>query len=284
MVCVLFGLIAQSFKLFTEKVDYYQKQRTMDKSIIESRRVFINKGEDYYQLFSFTQDKDGSIYCSMPEFPEIQWMQLLVKDNLIQMQIVVPLEDKGKLSFHGSGMVAYRAHKDPKGHQLIVHGHHLKEKNNTSVFGVRHLLSCFFQEPNFIPLQSPALNRKTDYLLKSSIELKPFVMLLFAVPGKPNLQVRIDASFHVDDIDIPPDVSFGNFDLRYHNIVWVIYRTKNMERWPTTTHAMYFDGFRVPMFIGQSQNNDAKKGECRLEIRSPSYRLQGDILQVQLPI
>lgn len=255
----------------------------MNQTIIESRRVFINKGQDYYQIFSFTQHRDGSIYCTMPEFPEIQWMHVFAKDNSIYLQIVDPIKEDGKLSFHGSGMVAYRAHKDSKGHRLVVHGHHLKEKDNESVLGVRHLLSCFFQEPNFQPLNSPALNRKTDYLMTSSIELKPFVMILFAVPGRQNLQVNLNASFHVDDINIPPDVSFGNFSLRYHNIVWMVYRTKNMDKWPTTTQAMYFDGFRVPMFIGESQDNETKTGRCRLEIRNPSFKLEENTLHIQLP-
>lgn len=41
---------------------------------------------------------------------------------------------------------------------------------------------------------------------------------------------------------------------------------------------MYFNGLRVPMFIGESQNSEAKAGNCRLEIRNPTYMQDGNLV------
>ncbi|PKL30808.1 hypothetical protein CVV43_05275 [Candidatus Saccharibacteria bacterium HGW-Saccharibacteria-1] len=38
------------------------------------RRIFINKGEEHYQVFSFKQERDGSIYCASPDFSEAKWI------------------------------------------------------------------------------------------------------------------------------------------------------------------------------------------------------------------
>ena len=250
---------------------------------VDNRRVFINKGQDYYQIFSFTQHKDGSIYCGLPEFPEIVWMSIQNEGGTPGLIIVDPLAEDGKLSIHGSGMTTHRPHKDTKGHRLVVNGNYLKTTDDNK-YGVRHLFSCFLQEPRHIPTNSPAFNRKTDYVLNNIEPTKPFTMVFFAVPGLSNFQVRIDASFHIDEVTkLPPEASFGNFSLLYHNIVWFYYRTTHMEHWPVQSRICYYDGFKVPMFIGESQDSNIKEAKCKLEIRHPDYKLEENMLKVYLP-
>lgn len=241
------------------------------------RRIFINNEENYFQLFSFNQHEDGSIYSSMPEFGNIKWMSIVKHEGQVGLAIVNPLENDGKLSVHGTGMTTYRAHSDNKGHQLIVKGNFLLNKESDKL-GVRHLFTSFFQDPNFIPVSSPALNRESDYLLKSDKKIKPFVMTFFAVPTK-KMSVEVNASFHVKDLEsIPPETGWGGFNLRYHTIVWFYYRTKHMDAWPQNTHICYYDGFEVPFFIGTGQ------GASRLEIRHPTYTLTDNNLTISIPM
>lgn len=248
----------------------------MTHKMIAKRRVFINKGKDYYQLFSFSQHDDGSIYSSMPEFANIKWMSIVKHENEIGLVITNPLQNEGKLSVHGSGMTTYRAHADSKGHQLIVKGNFLMDKSPDKL-GVRHLFTSFFQEPKFLPQSSPALNRENDYLLNTE-KMQPFVMAFFAVPTQ-NISVQVSAGFHINDIEsVPPETGWGGFNLRYHTIVWFYYRTKYMESWPANTHICYHDGFTVPFFIGTD------RGECRLEIRTPTYTMSDGNLIISIPM
>ena len=249
----------------------------MSDKAVSKRRIFINKGDENFQLFSFSQHDDGSIYASMPEFGNVKWMSVVNYGNKVGLAIYEPLEKEGKLSIHGSGMATFRSHLESKGHQLIVKGNFLKNQGQQEL-GVRHLFTSFFQEPKHLP-NSPALNRDTDYLLKSNKELKPFVMIFFAVPSR-KMKVEISASFHINDIiSIPPiDTGWGEFSLKYHNIVWFYYRTQNMEEWAANTHVCYFDGYRVPFFIGMG------KGNCRVEFRNPTYVLKNDILTISIPM
>src|SRR5258706_15729937 len=125
------------------------------------RRIFIKSENNFYQLFSFDQHNDGSIYCNMPEFPEIQWMSIIQHEGTTKLAIVNPLKIDGKLSIHGSGMTTYRPHSDNKGHKLIVKGNHLVKFEEEKI-GLRHLFTTFLQEPKFLPT-SPAFKRATDY-------------------------------------------------------------------------------------------------------------------------
>lgn len=199
------------------------------------------------------------------------------KEGQVGLAVANPLETDGKLSVHGTGMATYRAHSDDKGHQLIVKGNFLVDRVSDRI-GVRHLFTSFFQEPNHLPTSSPALNRQTDYLLKSSKDLKPFVMTFFAVPNM-KLSVTVNASFHINDLEcVPPDTGWGGFSLLHHTIVWFYYRTKHMDNWPQNTHVCYYDGFDVPFFIGTG------KGTFRLEIRRPSYDKNADNLIISIPM
>lgn len=243
---------------------------------VSRRRIFINKKEEYFQIFSFSQDDDGSMYVSMPEFPNVKWMSVVKSNNKVGLAITDPIEKDGKLSIHGTGMSAFRPHSDSKGHQLIVQGNFLLNKQEQKL-GVRHLFTSFLQEPMHLP-NSPVLNRTTDYLLKSSKGLQPFFIIFFAVPLR-RMAVEINAGFHINDVSIPPvDTGWGGFSLKHHMVVWFYYRTKNMERWPANTHVCYYDGYKVPFFIGTS------KGICRLEIRHPSYVLNNDTLTISIPM
>lgn len=247
------------------------------KKVFDKRRVFINTGDNLYQVLSFNQHEDGSIYCSMPEFTGVKWMSFGVSKETGQpMMIIVDSPDEmGKLSMHGSGMLTFRSHKDEKGHSLIIKGNPLINVEGGKI-GMRHLFTYFPTEPKHLP-NSPAFNRESDYVLKKTGDLKPFVMVFFAVPSKPGLSAKIKASFHVDDVEtIPPDFAFGTLGLRYHNVVWFYYRTKYMGKWPQSTHICYFDGHEIPMFIG------SELGEARVEVRNPTYIINGNQLSIAM--
>lgn len=243
----------------------------------DKRRMFINKDETIYQVLSFSQHKDGSIYCSMPEFINTRWLSFrLSKDGKTPEMVGVdsPPED-GKFSMHGSGMLTFRTHKDHHGHTLIIKGHPLLSIEKGKI-GIRHLFTYFPTEPKCLPV-SPAYNRESDYVLKKTGELRPFAMTFFAIPSKENLAVKFEISFLANDIEaMPPDVAFGNFALSHHNIVWVYYRTKYMDNWPEQTHIWYFDGHAVPILIGTDQ------GTGRIELRNPSYKLDDHEVQIKI--
>lgn len=245
---------------------------------VKSRRVFITKNGNHYQVFSFTQESDGSIYCNMPEFKEIKWMSFTISNGQPELVVTDSLAEDGKMSMHATGMVTYRAHSDKKGHKLIVKGNHLLNLNRSEI-GVRHLFTAYVQEPEHIPITSPAFNRKSDYVITTG-ELKPFPIIFFAVPSK-SISVNINASFQVNDLEsIPPETGWGCFKLNHHNIVWFIYRTKYMEQWPKRTCVCYFDGSSVPIFIGDNQNHITKEASCRIELRNPVYNFDKKKLSI----
>lgn len=240
----------------------------------KSRRVFITAGAEVYKILDFTQNKtDGSIYASSPDFSEIQWLHV-TKDKHIGRLSVVDSPGEGKLSLHGSGMAATRAHNDPRGHTLVVHGNYLLNLPKQKI-GVRHLFTTFMTEPSHVPA-SPAFNRESDVVFKVD-QLKPYVLIFWAIPAIRHLTINVTASFHVDDLEsIPPESGFGGFSLVHHSIVWFGYRTKHMHKWPKQTRVCYYDGHGVPILVGTNE------GECRLEIRSPIYELSQDKLALKL--
>lgn len=238
----------------------------------KKRRIFITSGTEYYQLFTFAQNKnDYSIYVSSPDFAEIKWLHALTNKNTGQLSILDSPGD-GKLSLHGSGMSAIRAHDDPQGHALVVHGSYLFS-GEAKRAGVRHLFTIFITKPEHIP-RSAAFNRHGDYSFKIE-ELKPYVLVFFAVPAIRHLTVEVMASFHADDLEqVPPDSGWGVFNLALHAIVWFGYRTKYMDKWPKHPHICYHDGYAVPIFIGKAD------GHCQMELRNPTYQLSGDELKI----
>jgi hypothetical protein len=73
----------------------------------------------------------------------------------------------------------------------------------------------------------------------------------FAVPRATGIKtVGFNCAFHVDDIDVPPDVSWGEITFPLHSIVWLVYSTKAMVDWPASSHFCHYDGYAVPLFMG----------------------------------
>jgi hypothetical protein len=174
---------------------------------------------------------------------------------------------EGKISFHASGMVTVRAYDDPKGHDLIVKGNHLLNKDK-SVIGARHLFTVFMKEPKYIRESSKLFNRDSDYCMEANEELMPLILIFFAVPQQ-GFSVDFRFSLHIDDmVHIPHDaLGLHGFSLRYHDVFWFAYRTKHITKWPKHSHFCYHDGYTFPVFIGTGI------GTYRLEFRQPNYLL-----------
>lgn len=237
------------------------------------RRIFIQKYEKNYQIFDFSQKKDGSIYCHVPEFEKVKWLALSkTMQGLILLSI--PSAEPGKLSIHASGQTHLTAYDNPTNHSLVINGNYLADIN-TKRLGVRHLLTAFIQEPQVFP-NSPVFSRRSDVVITTK-ELKPFVVAFFAIPQHP-LGMKIDFEFNLDIEEmenIQNDfLEFPGFSLRYHDIFGLCYRTKYMDYWPKRTHIYYHDGFFVPVFIGTGE------GKMRVELREPEYRLLENLLTI----
>lgn len=181
----------------------------------------------------------------------------------------------GKISLHGSGMTAIRPHNDPKGHQLVIGGNHLLNKEKNQI-GARHLYSIFMKQPHFKPENSPAFNRDSDYALESKDDLKPFILVFFALP-RHGLSVNFNFNLHVDEMESIPNDFLGlhGFSLRYHDVFWFAYRTKHMEKWTKQAQICYHDGFTIPIFVGTGP------GQFRLEFREPEYILKEKELEIR---
>jgi hypothetical protein len=237
------------------------------------RRIFIKAKDRVCQLFSFIQTDDGSIYCSSPDFADAEWLSVEFTEEGLQ-KIASEEIGKGKISFHSSGMVAIRANDDIHGHKLIVKGNYLLNKSE-GVIGARHLFTIFMKEPQYKPEDSPLFNRGSDYCLETTEELKPFVLVFFAVPQQ-GITIDFQIDFHMDDmVNIPNDIlGLHGFGLRYHHVFWFAYRTRHMENWPKHAIITYHDGFSFPIFIGTGI------GAYRLEYRQPQYSLVDNRLTI----
>jgi hypothetical protein len=246
---------------------------------LNARRFFITAGGPHFQIFTFTQARDGSVYVTWPSFSETKWMSFRVENGVPAMSIVDSPGD-GKLSLHGSGMAAMRAHDNPRGHSIVIHGHYLLDPA-VQTAGIRHLFTAFITEPKHLPA-SAFMNRKTDVGVRTNV-FAPYVFVFFAVPGIRKLGVNIQASFHVDDLEtIPPEFGMGYFGLNLHNIIYFGYRTKHMDRWPQSTYVCYSDGLWVPLILGSGQGDTPDDRNARLEIRRPQYELLNDELFIRM--
>ncbi len=242
---------------------------TMDAS--PKRRIFLKKGEERHQVFSFTQHADGSIYCGSPTFADAKWIAFAMTQQGPAVGVAESLGD-GKMSLHGSGMVGVRPHDQPGGHQLAVLGNLLKSGNELRA---RHLFTVFPSEPNHLPVGSPAFNRDSDYCMESKEELRPFLLAFFAVPA---IATKMDFIFSLDTdqlANIPNDfLGMNFFTLRYHHILWFAYRTTHLPEWPKVSHYSYSDGYLFPVFIGTPNSR------LTVEIREPRYSLSGNALTI----
>ncbi|MEN6572632.1 MAG: hypothetical protein ABFD24_12410 [Anaerolineaceae bacterium] len=236
------------------------------------RRIFIRAKDKVCQIFSFKQSADGSIYCSSSDFDDANWFSAVLTEIGPQLVTTEPVGE-GKISFHGSGMVAIRPNDDPKGHRLIIKGNNLFNKMEEKV-GIRHLFTIFSKEPKYQPTSSPIFNRDGDYCIEANEELKPFVLVFFAAPQ--GLSISFQFNLHMDDmINIPNDfLGLNGFSLRYHDILWFAYRTNHMEKWPKQAQVVYHDGYSFPIFIGTGL------GIGRWEFRQPLYSLNGNNLEI----
>lgn len=237
------------------------------------RRIFINKGEERYQIFSFKQENDGSIYCASPDFSNAKWISYENTPSGSFIRTTEAIGD-GKISLHGRGITAIRNNNNPKDHKLIIKGNKLLNKERTEV-GARHLFTAFLKEPDYLPKNSPALNRQSDYSMQYNNELRPFVLVFYAIPQQ-GISVDFQFSLQIDEMDNVPDDFLGmhGFGLKYHDVIWFAYRTKNMDKWPKYTHFSYQDGYSVPIFVGTGPQ------EFRLEFRQPKYILDGKVLTI----
>lgn len=238
------------------------------------RRIFIKKDNKYFQLFSFSQGKDGSIYCSSPDFQETKWVTYIIKRDGPKL-VIADSPGPGKLSIHGTGMTKIRAHDKPVGHTLIIKGNYLLNLEKNQI-GIRHLFTAFLRQLKYLP-NTPAFSRKSDYSIIGGT-IKPFVIIFYAVPQhKEGMKVQFSINFQIDEMEnIPNDVlGMNGFGLRYHDVFWFAYRTKNMDKWPKHTYICYDNGYTFPIFIGTGI------GSFRLEFRQPEYILNENELWIQ---
>jgi len=203
----------------------------------------------------------------------------VVNDGNVLKGISLKSEGDGKLNIHGCGIATFRSHDRPKNHSLIINGNRLFDKEKKTA-GARHLFTTFMNKPTFIP-NSPALNRKSDYPIQTNEELSPYVIMFFAIPqSQTGFKINFEFSLSIDEMNnIPGDMLGGNlFSLRYHDLFWFAYRTKNMTNWPKNKLVCYDDGFKVPVFVGLEDQ------QYRLEYRNPKYSLIGDQFTINCSI
>jgi len=234
------------------------------------RRLFLSDGDNFYHVLSFTQSRaDSSIYVSSPDFSEAKWLNVTNKNGNLELAVTDSRGD-GKLSIHGSGMTKIT----PNVHDLVIHGNYLFNQTKNAL-GVRHLFTLQLAKPNFVPF-SPAFNRESDYVI-STKQLKPIIIIFFAIPRVKKLTVNYQVSFQVDDLDsIPPEGGGGTFELLLHNVFWYAYRTRHMDEWPQNPYICYYDGHLVPMLIGVGEK------QFRAEFRIPTYELSDTELHLKL--
>ncbi|HET7716402.1 MAG TPA: hypothetical protein VFK86_12325 [Bauldia sp.] len=237
-------------------------------------RLFFGDGRENFQLFSLDQRPDASIYFAAPLFQEIQWHLPGVGPDQNPILITYQVNQPGKLSIHGSGIVHAKPFGVAGSNDFAIRGSMLRSTDGT-VLSVRHLLTIFPSEPKHRP-NSPAGARKTDGVMTTK-QWHPYVIVFWAVPLTRSFTVKVSGAFHADDLEeVPPNGGWGAFNLSMHVIVWFAYRTKHMSRWPHNSQACYSDGHAVPLFIGTGP------GQFRLEYRRPEYRLDGDQLSIAL--
>lgn len=247
----------------------------MRKDTAKSRRIFFSDNTKVNQLCTVTQNpSDSSIYFSSPNFEEINWLSISLSSNLEPVILSFSADAQGKLSLHGSGVTHVRPHNSYGKNEFTIAGAVLKDPKNETL-GVRHLVTLFISEPNHSPV-SPVNARKTDYTISTEVA-QPYVLVFWAVPLRSVTEIKINYSFHIDDLDDgPPKAGWGGFSLLDHGVIWLAYRTKHMNLWPKNTQACYLDGALVPMFIGSGV------GTYRLEIKRPRYSLNGNELEISI--
>ena len=249
---------------------------------IRKRRVFYSHNRaDYYQTFSFVQEKDASIYCKWPGFNETKWIGFEVTEKGPAIAVADTPITSEKLSIHGSGIAKFRQEKRQFDPQRIK-GHFLLDLSKKRI-APRHLFTGFMAEPKCLP-KSPFGNRKTDTPIYAS-EHTPFAIVFFAVPQQQTplrigLEVACDIGFMGKDV--PMKSGSGLFSLSHHDIFWFIYKTAFMDNWPKRNHIFYYDGFLVPLFIGQKFDGNSERAAIVAVLQEPQYTLIGNDFRLKI--
>lgn len=227
-------------------------------------RLFIQKDGKEFQFLSLGQNADGSIYASWPTFSKTIWPFVQQQDSAMRACSIASIDD-GKLTIHGSGLAGFREHTEPS-HRLRLHGSPLLKKDDSETRGVRHLLTLFPDEPTSLPT-SPCFKRINDYSIRHSTpKFSPFVLILFAIPiGITGVNLR--PNFHMDFFSLTDILGSGLFSLRFHQILWFMYKNKNLVNWPKKPHCFFHDGYHLPFFVGLPDNS------ASIEYVEPIYEL-----------
>ena len=248
------------------------------------RRLFYSCNQkDYFQIFSFTQEKDGSIYCRWPDFSESKWMRFVNTERGIIVENIDTPSNSEKLSLHGSGVTKFRKSGVLIDPERIEGLHLLNAKEN--IIGPRHLFTALTSEPKHLPV-SKFMNRPSDSMICAH-EHKPFVIMFFAIPQRPiPLQIQFMPNFNIEFFgdDFLKNIGFGSFSLWHHDVLWFTYKTKDLTRWPKNSQIFYHDGFMVPIFIARKTDATSSVKELMtVVLKKPEYELQDNNLSLILP-
>lgn len=233
-----------------------------------SRRLLVGSQSGCRRLLSIVQETDASIYITNPDFAQSRFADFSgAPGKTLQF---TEITEAGKLSVHGSGI----AHVRPGAGgdvEMRLSGNFLLSRAKDGL-GVRHVCTAFLTQPTLVVAGA----RSTDVVL--SEHESPSVFVFWAVPSTRQIDVRVDAAFHIDDLEtVEFATGFGGFGLNTHSIVWFAYRTKHMTRWPANSLFAFHDGFLVPIMVGTGE------GQMRIELRPARYSYKDDVLSIGLP-
>ncbi|MBK9391890.1 MAG: hypothetical protein IPN68_17480 [Bacteroidetes bacterium] len=181
------------------------------------RRIFITEGSEHYQIFTFSQKGDGSIYCNWPDFSKTRWITVDITANGPASKIVKSPGD-GKLTIHGTGMAGVRANDGVYKDGIVIHGNYLVNPEDNKL-GVRHLFTAQINKPYSMP-DSAVFNRESDYVITCN-KIEPIVLVFFAIPIVKEVSINFNLSGHVDDLipeggTQPSFLGFHIIELRQH--------------------------------------------------------------------
>jgi hypothetical protein len=211
------------------------------------RRVFITEGKEHFQIFKFSQAKDGSIYATWPDFTKTNWVNIAFTETGPTSKISNS-PGEGKLTIHGSGMAGFRAHVGSYNDGIVIHGNLLKNPKDNNL-GIRHLFTAQINQPHYLP-NSPASNRKSDYIIKAT-KLVPAILVFFAIPIVQKISIEFKMAGSANDLipaggTEPSFLGFHIIELTQHMIFWLAY---NLDISELLTHLFQF-GLTHPFQFG----------------------------------
>lgn len=240
------------------------------------RRVFLRPKSTglSHHIFSFSQHKDGTIFCHWPNFANTNWISYEeTTEGLVLRNLDTP-EHAQKLSVHGTGVLHFTSGELNKYPGRIKGFHLLNEEENA--IGARHLLTAFLEQPTSD--DSGIFQQRASDTPIYCGDLNPFVIQFFAVPQQePHLKINVLASLHTDYFRMPPtDFEWGLFSLAYHDVIWVAYQTTRIGNWPEKNNIIYQDGYWVPTILEHKQDPETKTGVIDIHMKEPKYELNGE--------